>query len=458
MKNDNLAERSIEEWSGLIAKTSAEHRLLIRTIVEDRGEQIRQWYLAYIRADGELGHLIGSDENAQEFSRRFLLWLANLVGGEAEDGDAFFREQHALGDVLARIGFPAHALSRSIRKLKLWFLDRLNETGLPRDELVAAMAYVIGLLDIALEIREVSYHHGVATHARVHEAYRLHLLGQNLGMERERQRAALMEWSHGVLAALYQSVAPTSLPRLSRAEFGLWLNHKAQFIFERDPKVDWIRQAVKRIDDDLVPALEEAAFGDRATLSSAARRLEEELSAVKFTLNSMFEAHIEVENGRDPLTQLHTRRFLPSVLIREVQLQKMPDSVGFCVLMIDIDRFKSINDTHGHKTGDAALKEVAEAVTREVRQIDFVFRYGGEELLVILVDCRLEQALLTAEKIRRAVEAIALQAADGQRVHLTASIGVASYQSDLDYERLLERADKALYAAKEQGRNRIVTA
>lgn len=456
MNKDQLAERSIDEWNDVIARTSIENRTLVHAIVESRLEDIRQWYLRYIESDGELAHMMGSADNAEEFARRFVLWLRELVDARAGNGESFFREQHGLGDVLARIGFPVHALSRSIRKLKLWFLARLEEQPLNRQQLVEAVAYVVALLDIALEVREVSYHNGVASTARVHEAYRLYLLGQNLGMERERQRAALMEWSHGVLAALYQSETPTALPRLSKAEFGLWLHHKAQFVFERDPKVEWIAQAVDRIDRELVPALEQAAFGDRTTLSLATRRLEEELSAIKFTLNSMFEAHIEVENGRDPLTQLHTRRFLPSVMIREVQLQKMPEAVGFCVLMVDVDRFKSINDTYGHQTGDTALKEVAAVISQQVRQIDFVFRYGGEELLVVLVDCKPEQAMQSAESIRRAIAGITVQSTDGRLVPLTASIGVAAYKGELDYERLLERADKALYMAKEQGRNRVV--
>ena len=277
-------------------------------------------------------------------------------------------------------------------------------------------------------------------------------------MERERQRAALMEWGHGILAAFYQNVASNELPRLWKSEFGLWLNHKAHILFERQPKLELIKQLVSRIDVELVPVLERASFGDRSQISDAAGKIEEELSAIKFLLNSIFEAHIEVESGRDPLTQLLTRRFMPSVLMREIQLQKMSVAAGFCVLLLDIDHFKRINDTHGHKIGDQALRAVAAAITETVRQTDFVFRYGGEEMLIVLVECDEAMGLQVAEKIRAEIARLSLPLADGGRLAVTASIGVAAFGGELDYERILARADKAVYEAKEGGRNRITLA
>ncbi|MGV1793237.1 diguanylate cyclase [Rhizobium lusitanum] len=453
-----MPERIAREWNSLVEQTSTETHQIVYSIVHDYEDELKQRYRAYLEGDPDLASLIGESTNLTAFTDRFLEWMKKLVDPNATSGEIFFSEQDSLGDTMARIGFPPHAVSRSIRKIKLWFLRHLAEADVSRQQLVDAMTFVIGLFDIALEVREASYQKGVASNARVNEAYRLHLLGQNLGMERERQRAALMEWGHGILAAFYQNAASSELPRLWKSEFGLWLNHKAHILFERQPKLELIKQLVNRIDNELVPALERVSFGDRSQISDAAGRIEEELSAIKFLLNSIFEAHIEVESGRDPLTQLLTRRFMPSVMMREIQLQKVSAAAGFCVLLLDIDHFKTINDTHGHKVGDLALRSVAAAITETVRQTDFVFRYGGEEMLIVLVECDEAMGLQVAEKIRSEIAKLSIPLADGGKFAVTASIGVAAFKGELDYERILARADKAVYEAKEGGRNRVTLA
>lgn len=453
-----MPERIAREWNSLVEQTSTETHQIVYSIVHDYEDELKQRYRAYLESDPDLASLIGESANLATFTSRFLEWMKKLVDPSATSGEIFFSEQDSLGETMARIGFPPHAVSRSIRKIKLWFLRHLAESDVSRQQLVDAMSFVIGLFDIALEVREASYQKGVTSNARVNEAYRLHLLGQNLGMERERQRAALMEWGHGLLAAFYQNAASSELPRLWKSEFGLWLNHKAHILFERQPKLDLIKQLVNRIDGELVPALERVSFGDRSQISDAAGRIEEELSAIKFLLNSIFEAHIEVESGRDPLTQLLTRRFMPSVMMREIQLQKMPIAAGFCVLLLDIDHFKRINDTHGHKVGDLALRSVASAITETVRQTDFVFRYGGEEMLIVLVECDETMGLQVAEKIRSEIAKLSIPLADGDQFAVTASIGVAAFKGEIDYERILARADKAVYEAKEGGRNRVTLA
>ncbi len=453
-----MPERIAREWNSLVERTSTETHEIVYAIVHEHEEELRQRYRAYLEGDPDLASLIGEGANLAAFTTRFLEWMKKLVDPRATSGQIFFSEQDSIGEAMARIGFPPHAVSRSIRKIKLWFLRHLAEADVSRQQLVDAMAFVIGLFDIALEVREESYQKGVASNARVNEAYRLHLLGQNLAMERERQRAALMEWGHGLLATFYQNAASSELPRLWKSEFGLWLNHKAHILFEREPKLELIKQLVNKVDGELVPALERASFEDRSQIRDGAGRIEEELSAIKFLLNGIFEAHIEVESGRDPLTQLLTRRFMPSVLMREIQLQKTPAATGFCVLLLDIDHFKRINDTHGHKVGDVALRSVATAMTESVRQTDFLFRYGGEEMLIVLVECDEAMGMQVAEKIRAQIAKLSIPLADGDRLAVTVSIGVAAFKEELDYERILARADKAVYEAKEAGRNRIVAA
>ena len=123
--------------------------------------------------------------------------------------------------------------------------------------------------------------------------------------------------------------------------------------------------------------------------------------------------------------------------------------------MLDIDFFKPINDTHGHAFGDAVLQAVAKELTQGLREVDLLGRLGGEEFAAILPETDLQQAQQVAERVRNSVQALSFTSADGSRVRLTLSIGVAARrEGELRLEDLLARADRALYRAKAGGRNR----
>ena len=155
---------------------------------------------------------------------------------------------------------------------------------------------------------------------------------------------------------------------------------------------------------------------------------------------------------RDDLTGTYNRRYLMDALARE---QSRAERVGapFAVCVIDIDHFKSINDSYGHPIGDSVLKEFARVVPTELRAVDVHGRFGGEEFLVILPGADMAGAQVCAERIRAKTEATAF--AGVPRVTIT--VGVAVYAGKEPVTALLARADKALYEGKNAGRNRVVT-
>ncbi|MBU0688849.1 MAG: GGDEF domain-containing protein [Gammaproteobacteria bacterium] len=158
---------------------------------------------------------------------------------------------------------------------------------------------------------------------------------------------------------------------------------------------------------------------------------------------------------RDAMTGLHNRRFLEEyteTLVSATQRRKSEMSI----LMLDLDYFKMVNDTHGHDAGDTVLKAIAKVMTQSVRTSDMVIRYGGEEFLIILQDTDSEGAALAAEKIRAAVEALKIQLT-GTILQKTISIGISVFPTDGDtFWQVVKYADVALYNAKESGRNRVV--
>jgi len=171
-------------------------------------------------------------------------------------------------------------------------------------------------------------------------------------------------------------------------------------------------------------------------------------------------AHKELEERlrelatRDSLTGLFNRRHF--LELAELQLEKSQRSgTPLTLCMFDADHFKAVNDEHGHGTGDDVLKAIARAAESAVRGGDVLARIGGEEFAVLLPDTEQGDAGGVAERIRVAVESLAMQSDEWQRIHPTVSVGVARSIAGNDIEELIRRADAALYRAKESGRNRI---
>src|SRR5690606_26359339 len=135
------------------------------------------------------------------------------------------------------------------------------------------------------------------------------------------------------------------------------------------------------------------------------------------------------------------------------------NNTPLCLMIIDIDHFKSFNDTYGHQTGDQVLRLVAMTLKSNIKGQDLAARYGGEEFVAILPSTDIEGAVIVAENIRRAIQAKQLlkRSTNEKLGRITASFGVAAYQSGDTAGMLIERADRCLYAAKHAGRNRVVS-
>jgi len=159
---------------------------------------------------------------------------------------------------------------------------------------------------------------------------------------------------------------------------------------------------------------------------------------------------------RDPLTGLANRRHFRAVLSREIEIVARSGNSAL-LLMLDIDHFKKINDTHGHLAGDKVLQAVARCVAGCVRPQDTVARYGGEEFAIVMPDCQAAYGETVAERVRQSVAALSIPVSPLLNLQITTSVGGAFapvwVRSTADL--WIERADTQLYLAKAQGRNRV---
>ena len=164
---------------------------------------------------------------------------------------------------------------------------------------------------------------------------------------------------------------------------------------------------------------------------------------------------LELSNT-DHLTGLFNRRFLMEALDKEVQRARRKDG-QVALLLLDIDHFKRVNDTHGHLQGDVVLQKVALHIQKELRSYDTAARYGGEEFVAVLPDTSLKESFNVADRIRLSVQGMRF-AGSLSNEQVTVSLGVALFPSPCfdDIDGLLRAADEALYQAKERGRNRVI--
>ena len=156
--------------------------------------------------------------------------------------------------------------------------------------------------------------------------------------------------------------------------------------------------------------------------------------------------------NRDPLTGANTRIGLLTELREQHELVKRKVQ-PCCLAMMDMDHFKAINDSHGHQAGDRVLAGTAHYVIEHLRPYDKLFRYGGEEFLICLPGMSVDAALAVVERLREGIAHCACTLPDGATLHATASFGLAELDARLPVEASMDRADKALYAAKAAGRN-----
>jgi diguanylate cyclase (GGDEF)-like protein len=170
--------------------------------------------------------------------------------------------------------------------------------------------------------------------------------------------------------------------------------------------------------------------------------------------NARMHTEIQHLSVTDPLTGLNNRRYFLDVASREF-LRSRRYRRPLSLIMMDIDHFKSVNDTYGHLAGDQVLVEVAQRSSRVLRGSDVRARYGGEELVFLLLETPLEGAMRAAERIRESIANAKIEIND-KTIAVTVSLGVASLDArDTDLDALISRSDQALYAAKRAGRNRV---
>ncbi|WP_323991322.1 GGDEF domain-containing protein [Nguyenibacter sp. L1] len=438
----------------VFAATSPAARQVVHDLVRDHTPALVAAFYAHFTEHAEAGGFLADAATTDRLHASLARWLGELFPAAPPAPTRLVEAQRHIGRFHARAGISVALVSEGVSLIQRALIQALGTRTLDHDLFTDAVIYIVGTLSGAMGLISFTYWRHRERTAAADTAYRLFALNQDLSREGETQKAALMAWSYDVLRTIC-AARTSDTPRpagLARSEFGLWVTHKVGLLFDGTAIVPHLTGLIARIDQDRLPAIMRAVTaGDDMSAPLAA--LHADVTEIMNSLDMLFRSSRNGGDAADPLTRVLNRRFLPSIMSYELRVANQTGR-PLAVLFLDVDHFKHVNDTHGHAGGDAVLRAVARVVEESCRPSDMVFRYGGEEFLIVLGDTDGTRMAQTAERLRRQVEATAVTMPDGTTCRMTVSIGAALYSGHPDYEHLLRRADAALYRAKKKGRNR----
>lgn len=449
--SDSAVSLLAQEWRNSILLYNEAVRAMVKQIALENKHVLASFFYEQMLQD-QAAQLFLSHEAVQ--SRLMLSmqnWISQLFSvDEQADFIALIELQRKVGEVHARIDLPVHLVLRGARTLKRKFADLLDahaEEALEKRK--EAFRLVSDSLDIAMETMSRAYASSYDRKSRAEESYRLFSAVHNAAAEKGKQRSALLDWENQLMFDLAVGTQVDSLLSISKSDFGLWFLHKGLHAFENLPESKIIMGSIDRI-ESMMPKLEN--IEERVQLL---KQVHAEARNIQLNVDVLFDKYNELEAGRDELTRLLSRKYLSVVLSKEVAYARKR-GITFALLAIDIDFFKSINDTYGHEAGDMVLQQFSELLSNRSRAGDYVFRLGGEEFLILLVDVDKEAALRVAQQVSQKIRDEKFFIPNGEVLNLTASLGVTLFDGHPDYSKSLRRVDKALYQAKERGRNQVV--
>lgn len=387
-------------------------------------------------------------------------WVVSIFELEPDsDLEEMVHQQIYVGKVHARVGVPVHVVLRGARALKTKYLELIHaDDSLEPAITLDVLAFINLSIDFAMEIMAGAYASSYDRSARAEESYRLFSMAQDVTAEKANQRSALLNWENEVIYQHALVKEPVRLPRIGASDFGLWFKHKGAHVFQGSYETNVIISAMKYIDNGILPTIgREADAPLHGDVTQSVRDLHEQVRLITTHLDRLFEERNELEAGRDSLTRLLSRRFLDVILAKEVAYARH-SGTRFALIAVDVDYFKDVNDSWGHDSGDMVLKQLATLLNDHVRGGDYVFRMGGEEFLLLLVDVQPAGVKRIAEKIRQRISEEAFRIRDDRQIRITVSVGVALHDGHPDHARILRAADDALYRAKNGGRNSVVLA
>ncbi|CAB1214609.1 Diguanylate cyclase DosC [Acinetobacter bouvetii] len=429
--------------------TEAEHQTALN-FIENHVEHLVTVFYEHMAKEPESAEFFKDDIIQKRLIDTLRKWLLETfhVALNAEY-DKSVKRQQKVGMVHARVGIPSWLIMRGVREIERKIFEILEKKTEQNN--LHLCSYIVQIMGFSTEIMCRSYEANTEKNQENKHNYRLFSAMQDVAVHKDKQRGSLLDWENELMFKIFSGKLGFYHPLFSKSEFGLWFIHKASYAFSGSDQVQLIIDRIYKVDALTQQTMQILEKDQVLVLIQSIRELNRE---IQHLVDQLFQVAEYIESGNDSLTQLLNRRYLNTIVSREITFARQ-NQTPLSLLAFDADYFKTINDKFGHAAGDLALKFIAEALQRYSQGSDYAFRIGGEEFLLLLVDTELCRAMTIAEDIRNYIEHGLIRTTQGQQFSFTVSVGCVLYDGHPDYQRFLDAADHALYAAKNNGRNCI---
>lgn len=429
----------------------------IYSIVEPHSDSIAAYFYDAMMSNEKTAAFVDYDIIRNRLHKTMASWVLSpfLYHNNDDVIDNYINAQIEIGVIHERIDLPMRLMNYGMSLVKRKILDLLKNSKIEQQDKLSLMIIATQCLDFAQDLINESYQGNMVRNEKREQAFKLQFASKNLALDCEKMRSSLSDWMRELLLVVQQEHFDVkNIITIKNSNFGLWFTHKSKLLLDTH-KYSLLDKSFRNLDHHFNELI--SKFHNLNARKEHLASLNQAVSKAMWLLDDISQSIINQDNGRDPLTQLFNRRYLETVLHHETDCS-MQNGLIFGLIMLDIDHFKKVNDTHGHSVGDKVLSQVAGVVSREMRAGDFIFRYGGEEFLIILTDTNLSILKRTAEKIRAAVEMTSFTIEKKSHLNITISLGAALHDGHPDFLRTINAADAALFEAKKNGRNCVVIA
>ncbi len=378
-------------------------------------------------------------------------WLLLTLSAKHKETDIqeVVAKQHQVGEVHSRVEVPMGLVNSAMVVIKeVLFDDLAASKQVQETDKVDFIIVLNQILDASLSLVNESYLQGKVLNERMAQEYRSNSSAHEVALELERVRGTMLGWVAQFMTDLISCRAKT-VTNIQHQEFVLWIRHKLSYACRNDELI----QKAKVNLDTLQKTIDELGQDPEKNRDELVLQVNHLTTECSWILSQISEMNIEMAAREDTLTSLIERRFLAPILQNETH-QALQSKQPYCVMMMDIDNFKQINDIYGHQSGDHVLAHIGLLLKRSLRVTDYAFRYGGEEFLILMPETTLNKAELAAEKLLDIVRQSNIKLDNGRVLKVTMSIGLAEFADHPDFEQLIKMADEKLYQAKHNGKDR----
>ena len=443
-----------KEWLPLYDGLKPEVKAILKNIAAEQSEALAARFYDFIFQDPDIARHLTYDLVQERLSRSLAVWVNDILTSEKDQLQALAERQYHIGSIHARIGIPAEAVLRGARQLKAGLIEYVRDNDkIDHQTGLATIHYAVMAINMAIEMMCHAYTLSHYRATKNEEAYRLYSLMDNVPMEYGKQQASLSGWENSAIFNIVsENKNDINGTLLSESEFGLWFRHKCVRYFNKNAQMEEIADLITQVDNLIAGWKSSDSSAEYKNTQTLLQSIHIHCQKISSQLGVIFSSLSQMQNGKDTLTSLLNRRYLPVVLKHEVTLA-MEHELPMTVAIVDIDHFKEINDNWGHMVGDRAIKHVADLLSNNIRSSDYIFRYGGEEFLLVLVETGAAEAFALLERLRKSISQLPFNVGGETNIAITTSAGFAVHTGHPDYNRLLRDADSALYVAKRSGRD-----